>query len=143
MSLNQCTDNYAKSDFMKLVYSDRKSGKTGEMEVPKDGESSLLGKLMGDVIEGTPVGLDGFKLQITGLSDNAGNPSRSEIEGTRKAKPLLSSGPGLKHPKKGFRTRRLVRGNQISTDTAQVNTVITEYGSKSLEEMFKPKEKKE
>lgn len=128
---------------MKLVYSDRKSGKTGEMEVPKDRESLFVGKIMGEVLEGSTVGLDGFKLQITGLSDNSGNPSRAEIEGTRKAKPLLSSGPGMKHPKKGFRSRRLVRGNQISTDTMQINTVITEYGAKPLEELFKPKEKKE
>ncbi len=128
---------------MKLVYSDRKSGKTGELEVPKDKESLVVGKMMGEVIEGTVVGLDGFKLQITGLSDNSGSPSRPEIEGTRKAAPLLSSGPGIKHPKKGFRTRRLVRGNTVSADTSQVNTVITEYGAKPAEELFKPKEKKE
>ncbi len=128
---------------MKLVYSDRKSGKTGELEVPKDKEALLAGKIMGEVIDGDVVGLSGFKMQITGLSDNSGSPSRVEIEGTRKAKPLLSNGPGIKHPKKGFRSRRLVRGNQISTDTTQVNTVITEYGSKPAEELFKPKEKKE
>ena len=128
---------------MKLVYSDRKSGKTGEMEVPKDKESMLAGKAMGETMEGALVGLDGFKLQITGLSDKSGSPSRAEVEGTRKATPLLSNGPGVRHPKKGFRVRRLVRGNIISTDTAQVNTVITEYGSKPLEELFKPKEKKE
>lgn len=128
---------------MKLVYSDRKSGKTGDMEIPKEREPLLIGKTMGEVIDGSNVGLDGFKLQITGLSDNAGSPSRLEIEGTRKAKPLLGSGPGIKHPKKGFRSRRSVRGNQISNDTSQINTVITEYGSRPLEELFKKKEKKE
>jgi small subunit ribosomal protein S6e len=80
---------------MKLVYSDRKSGKTGELEVPKDKESLVIGKMMGEVLEGMIVGLDGFKLQITGLSDNSGSPSRAEIEGTRKAMPLLSNGPGV------------------------------------------------
>lgn len=128
---------------MKLVYSDRKSGKTSEMEIPKGNESVLIGKMIGEIIEGNVIGLDGFKLQITGLSDSSGSPSRIEIEGPRKAKPLLSSGPGVRHPKKGFRTRRIVRGNQISADTAQVNTVIKEYGAKPVEEIFKPKEKKE
>ncbi len=128
---------------MKLVYSDRKSGKTGEVEVPKDAEAVLMGKKIGEAFEGTAFGLSGFKFQVTGMSDNSGNPSRVEIEGTAKATPLLSTGPGVRHPKKGFRTRRLVRGNTISPDTAQVNSVITEYGSKPLEELFKPKEKKE
>lgn len=128
---------------MKLVYSDTKTGKTSELEVPKGSESMLIGKMMGEIVEGSIVGLDGFKLQITGLSDSAGSPSRIEIEGPRKAKPLLSTGPGVRHPKKGFRTRRSVRGNQISADTSQVNTVIKEYGTKPLEEIFKPKAKKE
>ena len=128
---------------MKLVYSDRKSGKTSEAEVPKGSEGALIGKMIGEVVEGTIVGLPGYQLEITGLSDSAGNPSRIEIDGSRKATPLLSSGPGVRHPKKGFRTRRMVRGNQISADTRQVNTVIKEYGAKPVEEIFKPKEKKE
>jgi small subunit ribosomal protein S6e len=128
---------------MKLVYSDRKSGKTSEVDVPKDRETTVIGKAMGDVIDGSLGGLDGYKLQITGLSDAAGAPSRPEIEGTRKARPLIGSGPGIRHPKKGYRTRRLVRGSTISADTVQINTVITEYGSKPAEEIFRPKEKKE
>lgn len=127
---------------MKLVFSDKKTGKTAQVEVPKDREGLLLGRQMNDVVDGSVGGLDGFKLQITGLSDSAGSPSRPEVEGTRKAKPLIANGPGMKHPKKGFRSRRSVRGNTISADTAQVNTVITEYGTKPLEELFKPKEKK-
>lgn len=126
---------------MKLVFSDPKTGKTAQVEVPKDREGMLMGKMIGEEIEGTAGGLDGYKLKITGLSDSAGAPSRSEMEGTRKAKPLLSSGAGVKHPKKGFRTRRMVRGNTVSNDTSQVNTIITAYGSKPVEELFKPKEK--
>ena len=127
---------------MKVVYSDKKSGKTAQVEVAKEAEPQLVGKKIGDVVDGVVVQLTGFKLQITGLSDNAGSPSRKEIEGTRKARPLIASGPGVRHPSKGFRTRRSIRGRTISADTAQVNTVITEYGAKSIEELFKPKEKK-
>ncbi len=127
---------------MKLVFSDPKTGKTAQVDVPKDMEGLLLGRQMNEVVDGSVGGLAGFKLRITGLSDSAGSPSRPEVDGTRKAKPLISNGPGMKHPKKGFRSRRSVRGNVISTDTAQVNTVIIEYGAKPLEELFKPKEKK-
>lgn len=128
---------------MKLVFSDKKTGKTAQVDVPKESEGMLIGKMMGETIDGSVGGLDGFKLQITGLSDMAGSPSRPEIEGTRKAKPLISNGPGVSHPKKGFRSRRSVRGNTVSNDTVQVNTVITEYGAKPVTELFKPKEKKE
>jgi small subunit ribosomal protein S6e len=128
---------------MKVVYSDKKSGKTAQADVAKESESMLIGKKIGDIIEGGVIKLDGYKLQITGLSDNMGAPSRKEIDGTRKARPLLSSGPGLRGGKAGYRSRRLIRGNTISTDTVQVNTVITEYGAMKVEELFKPKEKKE
>ena len=127
---------------MQIVYSDRKTGKTGQVEVPKDRESQLVGMKMSDVIDGAIAGLDGFKLKITGLSDGAGSPSRWEIEGTRKAKPLLSFGVGMRQRGKGFRSRRSVRGNTVSAETVQLNTVIEQYGSKPLEELFKAKEKK-
>ncbi|MDE1873672.1 MAG: 30S ribosomal protein S6e [Candidatus Micrarchaeota archaeon] len=128
---------------MKIVFSDKKSGRTAQMEVPKESESALLGKKIGETIEGTVVGLDGFKLQITGLSDNMGSPSRKEIDGSRKARALIGGGPGITKTGGGIRRRRLVRGNTISADTGQVNTAIAEYGSKSLDELFPKKEKAE
>jgi small subunit ribosomal protein S6e len=130
-------------DIMKLVFSDRKTGKTAQVDVPKDKEGLLVGRCMNEIIDGSAGGLEGFKLKITGLSDSSGSPSRPEVEGTRKAKPLISGGPGMKHPKKGFRARRSVRGNTISTETAQVNTVIETYGSAPIESLFKAKEKKD
>jgi small subunit ribosomal protein S6e len=127
---------------MKLVFSDKKTGKTAQVDVPKDREHMLVGRTMNEVIDGSAAGLDGFKLQITGMSDSSGSPSRPEVSGTRKAKTLISNGPGIRHPKKGFRSRRSVRGNTVSSDTVQINTVITEYGARPVEELFKPKEKK-
>ena len=61
------------------------------------------------------------------------------MEGSRKVYILLSSGPGIVGAKKGKRMRKLVRGNLISVDTEQINTVITEYGAKSAEELFPKK----
>jgi small subunit ribosomal protein S6e len=128
---------------MKIVLSDRKIGKTAQLDIPKDNEVMLIGSKIGDVIEGNSAGLPGFKLKITGLSDNSGAPSRKEIDGTRKAKPLLSYGIGMRIREKGYRSKRLIRGNTISADTSQINTVIEEYGQKSPEELFKKAETKE
>jgi small subunit ribosomal protein S6e len=101
----------------------------------------LVGKKIGEVLEGSLVGLGGYKLKITGLSDKMGSPSRKEVEGSRKAYALLGSGAGIRHAKKGMRVRRLVRGNTISLDTEQINTIIEAYGEKPVEELFPKKEK--
>lgn len=111
--------------------------------MPKDNEPMLIGKKMGDTLEGSLVGLEGYGLKITGLSDKTGAPSRKEIEFSRKAFVLLSGGPGIRDSKKGRRVRRLIRGNTISVDTEQINTVIEKYGAKPAEELFPKKAPKE
>jgi small subunit ribosomal protein S6e len=111
--------------------------------VPKDNEHLLIGKKMGDTVDGSLIGLEGYGLRITGLSDKTGAPSRKEIEFSRKAFVLLSGGPGIRDSKKGRRVRRLIRGNTISVDTEQVNTVIEQYGAKGVDEIFPKKAPKE
>ncbi len=125
---------------MKVVYSDKKTGKTAQSEVPKEKESLLIGNSIGDTIDGSVIDLEGYKLEITGLTDKSGTPSRKDLEGSRKAYALLAYKSGRK---KGTRRRMLVRGKVVSADTEQINTVIVEYGSKPLEEIFKPKAKEE
>ncbi|MGC8662281.1 MAG: S6e family ribosomal protein [Candidatus Micrarchaeia archaeon] len=122
---------------MKIVYSDRKTGKSAQREVPKEKESLLIGKKMREQIEGSIIGLEGYKFEIRGLSDKTGAPSRIEIDGIRKSWPLLSSGPGAGKVKKGLRKKRIVRGNTISPETEQINTVVVEYGTLPAEEAFK------
>ncbi len=126
---------------MKVVYSDKKTGKTSQIEVPKEIDATLIGKKIGEIIEGSQFGMEGFKLQITGLSDKMGVPSRGDTDGSRKVYVLMTSGPGIVGAKRGKRMRKLVRGNMVSVDTGQINTVITEYGTKSMEELFPKKEK--
>jgi small subunit ribosomal protein S6e len=126
---------------MKIVYSDAKIGRTAQREVVKDAEAQLIGRRMGEEIDGTLVGLEGYKLRVTGLSDKSGAPSRREVDGTRKVHVLIHSGAGIGRTSRGERRRKLVRGNTISADTEQVNTVITAYGAKSAEELFPKKEK--
>ncbi|MEM0147054.1 MAG: S6e family ribosomal protein [Candidatus Micrarchaeaceae archaeon] len=126
---------------MKIVYSDRKTGRSAQADVPKEKESLLIGNSIGDVIDGSVIGLDAYKLQITGLSDKSGTPSMKSIDGSRKVYALMYSKHARK--KKGNRIRQLVRGRVVALDTEQINTVIIEYGAKPAEELFKSKQQAE
>ena len=122
---------------MKIVISDTKSGKSFGLELAKDMESTLIGKKIGEKVEGGAFGADGYMLEITGGSDTSGFPMNKNAHGTRKFKVLRRLSAG----KSG---RRTVVGNAVSTTIAQINAVIVEYGSKPAEEIFppiKPKDK--
>ena len=121
---------------MKIVIADTKAGKTYGVEVPKDKESALIGKKIGETVEGGLFGADGYELAITGGSDLAGFPMRKDVSGPRRAGVILSDGPGYRSKGKGFREKRNVRGNIISDQIMQVNAKAVAYGSKTLEELF-------
>jgi small subunit ribosomal protein S6e len=118
---------------MIVVYSDPKTGKTAQVEVDEEKAKMLVGKKIGDTIDGAIIGAPGCKLLITGGTDNSGFPLRKDVEGIKKVKVLVKK-------KKGVRVRKTIRGNTISNDTIQVNTKIVEYGNISVEELFKKKE---
>ncbi len=127
--------NLGRGDKMafKLVVSDPKTKKSYQKEVSGEG---ILGKKIGDKVEGGSAGLSGYELQITGGSDNDGFPMRKDVDGTSRKKILLSSAPGF-HPRmEGMRKRKSIRGNTVSDDTAQVNTKVVKYGKESLEKVF-------
>lgn len=121
---------------MKMVIADSKTGKTYGIEVPKDKESALIGKKIGDKLEGGMVGADGYELAITGGSDTAGFPMRADVSGPRRLGVILSDGPGYRKSERGKREKRNVRGNIISDQIMQVNAKVSNYGSKPLEELF-------
>jgi small subunit ribosomal protein S6e len=125
----------------KLVISDPKEKKAYQVEVDKR-SSALVGKRIGDVFDGGIAGLSGYKLQVTGGSDQQGFPMRGDVEGQGRKKILLAFGPGF-HPRmKGQRKRKSVRGNTVSPDLAQVNAKITEYGKEPVAKLL-GREKKE
>ncbi|AEF96909.1 30S ribosomal protein S6e [Methanotorris igneus] len=117
----------------KVVVADPKEGKCYQVEVETD---ALIGKKIGDVIDGKIVGLEGYKLQITGGSDYCGFPMRPDVHGSGRVRILLSKGPGFRPKEKGERRRKTVRGNTISSDIVQVNTKIVEYGDKPVAELL-------
>jgi small subunit ribosomal protein S6e len=53
---------------------------------------------------------------------------------------LVAGGTTGYHPKmEGQRRRKMLRSKEITADFVQVNTRVTAYGEKSLEEMFPAK----
>ncbi len=124
----------------KVVISDPKSGKAKQIELSGDKANAFLGKKIGDVIDGSVIGLAGYKLKITGGTDKDGFPMRPDVHGAVRKRVLLSAGPGFKPRRPGERRRKTVRGNTISEDIVQINTVIVEYGEKSLEELLETQE---
>jgi len=116
----------------KIVVSDT-DGKSHQLEVET---AALIGKKIGDEINGSLIGLEGYKLKITGGSDKCGFPMRHDIHGSAKMRALLSKGPGYKPSDKGIRKRKSVRGNTISSDIVQINTKVVESGDKPISELI-------
>jgi len=128
---------------MQIVISDPKTGKSYKVEVPKEKEAEILGKRMGETIDGGFVGAGGYKLELTGGSDASGFPMRMDIAGVKKGKFLVTKGVGFKTKRKGERRRKTMRGNTYTNDTAQINSKVLEYGPTALDEIFKKEEKAE
>ncbi len=108
----------------KVVVSDPKTGKAETVEVKGDMAMRLIGRKIGDVIDGAIVGKPGLKLRITGGSGKAGEPMLPFLPGGAKRRLLLSGPPGFHPEKKGVRKRKLVRGNTITDEIVQINMVI-------------------
>ncbi len=125
----------------KIVVSDPKTGKSYQKVV--DG-SRLIGKKIGEGVQGKSVGFGDYEFMITGGSDDAGFPMRKDLEGNLKKRIMIGKSVGLREAKdKGFKKRKSVRGNTVSEKTAQVNMKIMKYGSKTPEEVFGKKEESE
>ena len=113
----------------KVVISDPKTGKSEVAEVKDSNAQQLLGHRIGDVIEGSTLGLSG-KLILTGGSDRAGFPMRPDVLGGGKKYVLVSGGVGFKAGTGGAKKRRLVRGNTITEEIFQLNAKKVEESPK-------------
>jgi len=122
---------------------DPKDGRAYKAEVKGHHANSLIGKKIGEQIDGIFVGLPGYKLLIVGGSDKDGFPMRKDLPGPKRMKILVSQGLGFKPKRKGSRKRKSMRGNAISPDIVQINLKIVSHGVKSVSDLLKPAEKKE
>ncbi|MDH4122901.1 MAG: 30S ribosomal protein S6e [Thermoplasmata archaeon] len=127
----------------KANVSDPKNGKSYQTTIAGHHANSLIGKKIGDQIDGIFLGLPGYKLLITGGSDKDGFPMRKDMPSGRRSKVLISKGLGFNAPRKGMRRRKSMRGSAISPETVQINLKVTAHGAKQISDVIKPKEKKE
>lgn len=106
----------------KLIVSDRK-GKTIAQELKDRTAQPLLGIKVGSIIDSSIVGVTGGKLKITGGSDRSGTPMRADVHGGVKKYVLLSTGVGNRSE---ARVRKLVRGNMVTEEIYQLNSMLIE-----------------
>ncbi len=120
----------------KLAISDPETGKAVQYELDDAKTNALVGKHVGEVIEGDLIGLPGYKLKITGGSDASGFPIRPDVHGSGKKRILIKGPPGFRPKTKGTAQRKTVRGRELSLSIAQVNMRVEEKGSTPLEELI-------
>jgi len=127
-----------------LIISDPKTGKSQKVELEDARMSPLLGKRIGEVVEGSFAGLQGKLLKITGGTDKDGVPMRPDVHGSAKAFIILSGGVGYKATNRGERKRKLVRGNTVSADSKFLDLMFVEEDKslKKAEEAVKVKKAK-
>lgn len=84
--------------------------------------SNLIGKKIGDKVDGSLIGLSGVELEITGGSDKSGFPMRADLQMMSRKRILTSKSTGVKKIQdRGCRIRKTVRGSIIANDIAQIN----------------------
>ena len=118
----------------KAIINDVKTGKSYNVTVSGHHANSLIGKNVGEIIDGIFVGLPGYKLKITGGSDGNGTPMRKDLPGNKRRGLLLSEGLGFHEKYPGQRRRVAIRGCTISSEIVQINMAVSEYGPKSIED---------
>ncbi len=132
-----------------LIVSDPSTGKSQKVELEDARMTPLVGKKIGDVVDGAVANMAGYKLKITGGTDKDGIPMRPDIHGSAKSHKILSGGVGF-HPKsEGERRRKVIRGNTVSSESKFLNLSIvgqpkskaTEGAETSAEKAEKPAKK--
>jgi small subunit ribosomal protein S6e len=106
----------------KITVSD-KNGKTITQELKDKTAQPLLGTKVGSIIDSSIIGIGGGRLKVTGGSDKSGTPMRADVHGGVKKYVLLSTGVGNRSE---ARIRKLVRGNMITEEIYQINSMLIE-----------------
>jgi small subunit ribosomal protein S6e len=125
----------------KVIISDPETGKSRSIEVEGAQAVPLIGRKLGEVIDGSVVKMRGHKLKITGGSDKDGFPMRPNIHGGVRIGVILSEGVGFHSSQKGERQRKTLRGNVITEEIVQINMKIVEKPKKREKPKGKKKEK--
>ena len=127
----------------KVVVNDTKKGKSHQVQISGHHANSLIGKKIGDEVDGIFISLPGYKLQITGGTDKDGFSMRSDLPGMGRRRILLSKSKGFNPIEGGMRKKKSVRGNTVNQDVVQINMKVTKYSSRPIENLIQAKEKGE
>ncbi len=125
----------------KVIVSDPEEGKSKVVELEESRATPLIGRRIGEIIDGSVVDLPGQKVQITGGSDKDAFPIRLSVHGGARRRIILSGGRGYNPQHEGLRKRKTIRGNVVTDEIVQINLKIVEK-TKKPKEAKKTKEKK-
>lgn len=120
----------------KLVISNPKTGEAYQKNISGENANTLIGKKLGEEIDGDKIGLNNYKLKIIGGTDSDGFPMRSGIKGPQRRRVLLTNGSGFNPKRNGERKKKSVRGNEVSESITQINLKITKQGETELKELI-------
>lgn len=110
----------------KIIISEPETGTSKTVELEETRAIPLIGRKIGEAIDGSVVDLPGHKVQITGGSDKDGFPMRPSVHGGVRRRVVLSGGVGFNPQDEGARRRKTVRGNVITDEIVQVNMKVIE-----------------
>jgi len=116
----------------KVIVSDPEESKSKVVELEGARAVPLLGRKLGETIDGSVVGMSGRKLRVTGGSDKDGFPMRPNIHGGVRVSIIVSKGVGFHPHREGERQRKTLRGNVITEDIVQVNMKVIEKPKKAV-----------
>jgi small subunit ribosomal protein S6e len=127
----------------KVVVNDIKTGRSHQVQVSGHHANSLIGKKIGEEVDGIFISLPGYKLQITGGTDKNGFPMRKDFPGMNRRRLLLSNSLGFHAKENGLRKKKSIHGNTVNQDIVQINMSVIKYSSKPIEKILYPDGKKE
>jgi len=114
----------------KVIVSDPENRKSKVVELEGARAVPLIGKRLGETIDGAVVGMSGLKLQVRGGSDTDGFPMHPNIHGGVRVNIIVSKGVGFHPQREGERQRKTLRGNVITEEIVQVNMKVLEKPKK-------------
>lgn len=120
----------------KCVVNEPSSAKSFSVAIKGHHANALVGKKIGDEIDGLYVKLPGYRLKITGGSDKEGFSMRGDLIGINRRRILATEGHGFHPERKGLRRRRSSRGNTVTLDIVQVNLKVIKAGPKPVPDML-------
>jgi len=119
-----------------VAVSDPEDGHTYQVDVDGQDANRFIGLELGDEVDGGAVGLDGYTLELTGGSDTAGRPMRSDVRGVQTKSIMSDGGVGFEPTTDGERKRITIRGREVSDETRQINAKIVGRGSGEVADLL-------